>query len=106
MNKPHILMQYARKKGKRIGVAVAYLSNKGDVKVGFSKCHKDDEFDPRVGRNMALKRATEIGDIPWDVVPHDLKFPVNNVMDRAIRAFIKNKKPVLAVTAPRRRFAD
>ncbi len=53
-------------KGRPIGVVVALSANK----IGWSRCDDRDEFNKKVGKNIAMQRAesSEVGIIPRKIL--------------------------------------
>ncbi len=85
-----MLVQYIRDRKQRpVGVVVAYRSNQGLVKVGYSKCNPEDHFDKREGLNMALKRAVPVDTASVPVyaanLPQSVRSTFEIVAERALR---------------------
>ena len=53
----HILLKYVRDRfNRRTGVIVALCVN-GEIRLGWSKCNRRDEFNKKMGIKIALGRA-------------------------------------------------
>ena len=72
--------------GKRVGVLVSWRAHSGDVKLGWSLCHKVDDFNSAEGRIKAMRRAVVIdareGHGDFSGVPRSIRKKVAKFMDR------------------------
>ncbi len=84
-----------KKKTNLIGLFVAFVSNKGELKVGVSVCHKHDKFDKKKGHQLALQHAKS--NYREVVYPTAAKADVAKFIERAER-FFKFAPPKVAET--------
>lgn len=53
--KSDVLMKYVRdRKGRKVGMLVGHLLGTGICEIGWSRCHKDDDFSREEGLRQAL----------------------------------------------------
>lgn len=83
------LITYTRdKKNNPRGVLVAVPSGtKGDFRIGYAQCRKEDTFNKKMGLKIALGRA-EIADINiWNHAPHNLRKMLPTFVKRCERYY-------------------
>ena len=76
-----MLIKYVRDNKRRpIGVVVAV----GATKVGWSKCHRADDWDKKMGLKIAIGRAYHPKDIP---APYCMRPEVDQMEQRSLAYF-------------------
>jgi hypothetical protein len=93
-----MLVQYLKKgrtggQGHRRGIMVA-IKEGDEVKVGWSKCHRTDKFDPAEARSYAIARIAKPDGIAFPANESDRR-QCNQFRDRMSRYY---KVPVEKVT--------
>jgi hypothetical protein len=76
-------------KGRPIGLVIAVLD--GDlIRYGWSLCHANDKFDPKVAEQIALQRACDSEEVVReDSLPHRIEEPLNILATRAMKRWSK-----------------
>lgn len=94
MHETRKILQYIRKGNRKVGLVVAFKSNQGIVKVGYSLCHKTDEFDATIARNTAFQRAISLIDLDLHdtQIPHSAKSVLLDVVGRVPQFFYPEVK--------------
>lgn len=86
------IVQYVRdRKRNPVGIVVVYKANSGLLKVGYSRCHKDDTFDRAAGYHTALQRAVDIGDVTpvyLQGVPHGFAKVISEAIDKGVQRIL------------------
>jgi len=74
--------------GKRIGVMVSWVARNGEIKVGWSLCHRVDTFDTTSGLNTARQQAINLAIANHDyintVVPYSISKKYTKFVDRIV----------------------
>jgi hypothetical protein len=82
------IIQYVRKKGKKVGVLVATKNPETNtITVGWSKCCKRDTFNREFGLKIAFGRAKNGSDVN---LPRDMQEPMERFKQRLSRYYHKS----------------
>jgi hypothetical protein len=81
-----------RSGGKRVGVLVSWRARNGDIKIGWSLCHKNDEFDRTEGINTAKRHACVMPSESVVYVPSSIQKKYNKFTSRTQNHFNRNQK--------------
>lgn len=84
-----IVLRYAREHGRKVGLVLVYRTNLGELKVGYSQCHKADQFDRDQGIIQALRRAVPLAeaDTVEEVAPRPVASYVADTVEKARKYF-------------------
>lgn len=81
------ITRYTRnKKGNRNGCLVAAKMDDGTIRVGFSLCHRNDEFDKHLGKQKAVGRMNATKNYIHDL-PHSMKDEYERFAKRCMKYF-------------------
>lgn len=55
----HLHVYYIKKNsnGHKKGLLMSYVDENGDLKLGYSMCHRNDKFNAKIGKYIAYHRA-------------------------------------------------
>jgi hypothetical protein len=89
-------------RGRPLGVVVAWKGNRGQTKLGWSRCHPRDPYDREYGIKRALAQGMDV-DLQISQIQHmvtgnrlayeQLKPVINRVLTRAEQVFNPQPQP-------------